>query len=72
MNQKSAIGNINKTEFPNAMVEFVSYKNNPIFSGTGTNTWDKQIRERGYIFLKKAFIKCGTQGTMEMTLLLNI
>ena len=39
----------NTEEFPSEMVNFKSYKNNPIFSGTGTGTWDNQIRERGYI-----------------------
>jgi predicted GH43/DUF377 family glycosyl hydrolase len=39
----------NKDEFPNELVQFVAYKNNPVFAGTGTATWDKQIRERGYI-----------------------
>jgi hypothetical protein len=31
------------------MVHFVSYANNPVFSGTDTTTWDRHIRERGYI-----------------------
>ncbi|MEP6596304.1 MAG: hypothetical protein ABJA71_10175, partial [Ginsengibacter sp.] len=41
-----------KTEpalFPSEMVNFIPYKDNPIFSGTGSNTWDEEIRERGYI-----------------------
>jgi sucrose-6-phosphate hydrolase SacC (GH32 family) len=36
-------------EFPNEMVEFVPYRNNPVFAGTGEDTWDRKIRERGYI-----------------------
>lgn len=36
-------------EFPDELVHFVPYKNNPLFAGTGTSTWDKQIRERGWI-----------------------
>lgn len=36
-------------EFPPEMVNFVPYENNPVFAGTGTDTWDKNIRERGYI-----------------------
>jgi predicted GH43/DUF377 family glycosyl hydrolase len=36
-------------EFPVELVDFVPYKNNPVFSGTGSDTWDKKIRERGYI-----------------------
>jgi predicted GH43/DUF377 family glycosyl hydrolase len=38
-----------KSEFPAEIVDFIPYKNNPVFAGTGTDTWDKQIRERGYI-----------------------
>lgn len=37
------------TEFPSSLVHFVASPNNPVFSGTGTNTWDSLIRERGYI-----------------------
>lgn len=36
-------------EFPDELVRFVPYKRNPLFAGTGNNTWDKEIRERGYI-----------------------
>ena len=39
--------------FPTEIVDFISYIGNPVFSGTGTNTWDEVIRERGYI-LKEA------------------
>lgn len=39
--------------FPDELVAFAPYKNNPLFSGTGKNTWDEKIRERGYI-LKEA------------------
>lgn len=35
--------------FPKELVHFVAYKSNPLFSGTGKDTWDKQMRERGYI-----------------------
>lgn len=35
--------------FPDEIVHFVPYKNNPVFAGTNTSTWDSQIRERGYI-----------------------
>lgn len=36
-------------EFPSNMVKFEKAAMNPVFSGTGTNTWDSLIRERGYI-----------------------
>jgi sucrose-6-phosphate hydrolase SacC (GH32 family) len=35
--------------FAKTMVEFHPYENNPLFSGTGSDTWDEQIRERGFI-----------------------
>ena len=31
------------------LTQFTAYKNNPVFAGTGTDTWDQKIRERGYI-----------------------
>ena len=36
-------------EFPDQLVHFTPYKSNPVFQGTGTETWDEKIRERGYI-----------------------
>lgn len=36
-------------EFPDELVHYVPYKGNPVFTGTGSNTWDSLIRERGYI-----------------------
>lgn len=39
----------NSTPFPPELVDFVPYENNPVFTGTGTDTWDRNIRERGYI-----------------------
>ena len=35
--------------FPKELVEWVPYEGNPIFSGTGRDTWDREIRERGFI-----------------------
>ena len=35
--------------FPEELVHFAPYKNNPVFAGTGGADWDKEIRERGYI-----------------------
>ncbi len=39
----------NQKAFPPELVRFSPYPKNPIFAGTGTNTWDSLIRERGYI-----------------------
>jgi hypothetical protein len=31
------------------LVHWVPYQGNPVFAGTGRDTWDRRIRERGYI-----------------------
>ena len=36
-------------KFPPEITRFTAVKSNPVFSGTGTDTWDQKIRERGYI-----------------------
>ncbi len=36
-------------DFPMELTAFTPYADNPVFSGTGTDTWDQKIRERGYI-----------------------
>lgn len=35
--------------FPSELVDFKPIAENPIFTGTGEDTWDQNIRERGYI-----------------------
>jgi sucrose-6-phosphate hydrolase SacC (GH32 family) len=35
--------------FPDCLVKVTPHPENPIFAGTGKDTWDKKIRERGYI-----------------------
>ncbi len=37
------------TPFPEELVQFNTWSNNSVFEGTGENTWDQNIRERGYI-----------------------
>ncbi len=54
--------NISNLEFPNAMVHFTPYKNNPVFTGTDTNTWDRKIRERGYILPDEGMYKMWYTG----------
>jgi beta-1,2-mannobiose phosphorylase / 1,2-beta-oligomannan phosphorylase len=39
--------------FPSELVDFVAYEKNPVFKGTAENTWDRFIRERGYIIKEK-------------------
>ena len=46
---KSSSIEIDTTEIPTEMVDFVPYEGNPVFKGSDTNTWDQLIRERGYI-----------------------
>lgn len=41
-----------ETDFPAAMVQFKPADQNPVFEGTHTGTWDKNIRERGYILVE--------------------
>ncbi|GAB4017799.1 hypothetical protein GCM10028808_50290 [Spirosoma migulaei] len=36
-------------DFPAEIIHFKPYASNPVFSGTGADTWDQKIRERGYI-----------------------
>jgi beta-1,2-mannobiose phosphorylase / 1,2-beta-oligomannan phosphorylase len=35
--------------FPPELVDWVPYARNPLFAGTGGETWDREIRERGFI-----------------------
>ncbi|WP_332367869.1 glycosylase [Spirosoma telluris] len=49
MLDKSSLASIAKPEFPTELVSFTPYAANPVFAGTGTDTWDQKIRERGYI-----------------------
>lgn len=35
--------------YPKELVSFVPHEKNPLFSGTGGDTWDEKIRERGFI-----------------------
>jgi hypothetical protein len=39
--------------FPRELVDWIPYPGNPLFSGTGADTWDHEIRERGYILREK-------------------
>lgn len=36
-------------EFPSELVDWVPFDGNPVFAGTGEDTWDRMIRERGYV-----------------------
>jgi sucrose-6-phosphate hydrolase SacC (GH32 family) len=52
-------------KFDRSMVEFTPYKANPVFQGTGTDTWDKQIRERGFILKEGGEYKMWYTGYTE-------
>lgn len=39
-------------DLPPALVRLAPYAGNPVFSGTGRDTWDRSIRERGYILFE--------------------
>jgi sucrose-6-phosphate hydrolase SacC (GH32 family) len=49
-------------EFATEMVEFVPYEHNPLFSGTKSDTWDRQIRERGFIMFDEGIYKMWYTG----------
>ena len=38
-----------RAPFPPELVDWVPYEGNPLFAGTGQDTWDREIRERGFI-----------------------
>jgi beta-1,2-mannobiose phosphorylase / 1,2-beta-oligomannan phosphorylase len=52
----------NSEEFPPEMVSFKPCESNPVFGGTGTDTWDRQIRERGYILYEEGNFKMWYSG----------
>ena len=54
--------NVAEEEFPSELVAFTPYENNPVFAGTGTDTWDKRIRERGYMLFEDGIYKLWYTG----------
>jgi hypothetical protein len=52
----------NKESFAREMVEFVPFAHNPLFSGTNSDTWDKLIRERGFILFDDDIYKMWYTG----------
>jgi beta-1,2-mannobiose phosphorylase / 1,2-beta-oligomannan phosphorylase len=49
-------------EFPDEMVSFVPFKENPVFEGTDTETWDRTIRERGFILYENGIYRLWYTG----------
>lgn len=50
------------TEFPSELVNFVPLKTDSVFAGTGGDTWDKMIRERGFILKEENIWKLWYTG----------
>jgi len=48
--------------FSPEMIRFEPYPGNPVFSGTGTDTWDQKIRERGFILYEDGLYKMWYTG----------
>ena len=60
--EKSGAEKLAQREFTSQFVNFNSYKGNPVFSGTGIDTWDKEIRERGFILFENGLYKMWYTG----------
>jgi beta-1,2-mannobiose phosphorylase / 1,2-beta-oligomannan phosphorylase len=54
--------NENSKLFPDELVKFTPYEHNPVFTGTDTDTWDRKIRERGYILYEDGLYKMWYTG----------
>lgn len=48
--------------FASPMVNFSAIENNPVFKGTDADTWDRNIRERGFILLEDGIYKMWYSG----------
>jgi len=49
-------------DFPSEMVRFIPCPDNPVFAGTGTATWDRKIRERGFILYEDSLYRMWYAG----------
>ena len=43
---------VSADDFPKELVAWTPIVGNPVFQGTGGDSWDKKIRERGYILVE--------------------
>jgi predicted GH43/DUF377 family glycosyl hydrolase len=55
-------GTKGQEDFPKEIVGFTPYEQNPVFKGTGQETWDKMIRERGFILIDNGIYKMWYTG----------
>ncbi|HBL77372.1 MAG: glycosylase [Bacteroidetes bacterium GWF2_42_66] len=62
LKQNNAINSSDTLAFAKEMVEFQPNKQNPLFSGTNNETWDKNIRERGFILSENGSYKMWYTG----------
>jgi hypothetical protein len=60
--KNNSVNNMDSSQFPPELVDFIPYKQNPVFTGTGTDTWDRNIRERGYILRENGIYKMWYTG----------
>jgi sucrose-6-phosphate hydrolase SacC (GH32 family) len=58
----SKTNTVKSDEFPAELIQFSPIPENPLFSGTGANTWDKEIRERGFILYEEGLYKMWYTG----------
>jgi hypothetical protein len=58
----NTINNLDSLPFPPELVDFRPYEKNPVFTGTGKDTWDRNIRERGYILYEDSIYKMWYTG----------
>lgn len=65
-NAKPVNINVNP-EFPAELTTFTPYAATPVFAGTGTDTWDQKIRERGYILRENGTYHLWYTGYREGT-----
>lgn len=56
--KKSAV----RVQFPKALIDFVPYQSEPVFTGSDSDTWDKYIRERGFILFEEGVFKLWYTG----------
>lgn len=63
---KKADDRYESTPFPSELVNFIPIEQNPVFTGTGTDTWDCKIRERGYILREEGIYKMWYTGYNEV------
>lgn len=60
--QNNATNSPETIVFAKEMVEFQPNKQNPLFTGTNCETWDKKIRERGFILSEDGYYKMWYTG----------